>query len=137
MSVPAEVRRDNTQLLTASVLLPIRPKRQKIITDAMMLMWMCTGVVITVGSAGTASAQTQDPLECSPEEYFEAQRAIPPSMNTLYKPLLTEDFSELRLSLTNENSVRWHVNCILYDKACTKLSKAMQCEYSLCTMFAG
>ncbi|KAK8399536.1 hypothetical protein O3P69_003540 [Scylla paramamosain] len=94
----------------------------------MMFVWACVGLVLTVGSANTASAQTQvqDPLECSAEEYLEAQRAIPRSLSVFYKPLLVEDFSEMRSTLSNENSVRWHVNCILYDKACTRLGKAMQ-----------
>ena len=95
-----------------------------------MLLWVCVGLVLIVGSANTASAQTeiQDPLECSAEEYLEAQSAIPRSLSVFYKPLLMEDFSELRSTLSNENSVKWHVDCILYDKACTRLGKAMQCE---------
>jgi len=93
-----------------------------------MLLWVCVGLFLTLGSTNLVSsqAQLQDPLECSAEEYLEAQRAIPPSLTVFYKPLLMKDFSEIRTSLANENSVRWHVNCILYDKACTRLGKSMQ-----------
>ena len=94
----------------------------------MMLLWVCVGAVIAVEPA-SARTEATDPLECSPEEYLEAQRAIPRSLNVFYKPLLTEDFTEIRNTLSNENSMRWHVNCILYDKACSKLGKSMQCKY--------
>lgn len=95
------------------------------------------GVVVIFGST-KAQIEASDPLECSQEEYSEALRMVPRGMSIFYKPLLTNNFNELRNILANENTVRWHVNCILYDKACTSLGKAMQCEYllayRLCTL---
>lgn len=76
-----------------------------------------------------AEIEAIDPLECTPQEYDEALRVVPRAMGIFYKPLLTKNFNELRNTLANENTVRWHVDCILYDKACTSLGKAMQCEY--------
>lgn len=86
------------------------------------------GVLVIIGST-EAQLESSDPLECSQDEYDEALRMVPRGMSVFYKPLLTKNFNELRNTLGNENTVRWQVDCILYDKACTSLGKAMQCEY--------
>lgn len=94
--------------------------------NTMKVVLAFLGVAVVLVSA--TSIDVVDPLECSQEEYSEALRMVPRGMSIFYKPLLTNKFTDLRNILTDENSVRWHMDCILYDKTCTSLGKAMQCE---------
>ncbi|XP_045614531.1 uncharacterized protein [Procambarus clarkii] len=78
-------------------------------------------VVVVCGVHGQG-----DSLDCTPEEVAAAKSSVSTGLQDLYLPLLDESSGNIRTVMTNENDVTQHIDCIIENKACTKLGKSLQ-----------
>ncbi|XP_045614714.1 uncharacterized protein [Procambarus clarkii] len=83
-------------------------------------------VLLMVVSGALSQENSTDPLDCSEDEYNQALNAINPALRELYFPLLDETSGGIRVLVANENNVKLYIDCIIENKACTKLGKSLQ-----------
>ncbi|XP_042231811.1 uncharacterized protein LOC121872828 [Homarus americanus] len=68
----------------------------------------------------------EDNLVCTEQEETDLRALLRKGTEELYLPLLEETASGIRTLLSNQNTVRFHLDCVIHSKECTRIGKSLQ-----------